>query len=110
MDALPRHRPFRDRNSRGWERGRSEGSDHGDKVLNQILSLMSDLEKSNDDVFVIATTNKLETIDNAVKLSVRFGKQIEVLEPDKKGLSAIFDVHTRNKSLLSRASCRSFEI
>ena len=83
------------------ERGSDFSSGHSDKVVNQILSLMSDLEKSNNDVFVIATTNKLETIDNAVKRSGRFGKQIEVLEPDKKGLSAIFDVHTRNKSLSS---------
>lgn len=81
------------------ERGRSAGSDYGDKVVNQILSLMSDLEKSSDNVFVIATTNKPETMDSAVMRSGRFGKQIEVKEPDRKGLSSILDIHTRGKQL-----------
>jgi ATP-dependent 26S proteasome regulatory subunit len=81
------------------ERGRSEGSDHGDKVLNQILSLMSDLEKSDDNVFVIATTNKPEVMDSAMMRSGRFGKQIEIKEPDKKGLTSIFGIHAKNKNV-----------
>ncbi len=80
------------------ERG-GENSIHGDKTVNQILSLMSDIEKSDDNIFVIATTNKPETIDSAMLRSGRFGKQIEVLPPDRKGLEAIFDIHIRNKSL-----------
>lgn len=81
------------------ERGRSAGTDYGDKVVNQILALMSDLEKSKDNVFVIATTNKPETMDSAIMRSGRFGKQIEVKEPDRKGLSSILDIHTRGKQL-----------
>ena len=81
------------------ERGRSEGSDHGDKVVNQILSLMSDLEKSDDNVFVIATTNKVDTMDKAMLRSGRFGKQIEIKEPDEEGLYTIFDIHSGNKNL-----------
>lgn len=90
------------------ERGRSAGSDYGDKVVNQILSLMSDLEKSNDNVFVIATTNKVDSIDSAIKRSGRFGKQIEIPVPDKNGLKSIFEIHTRNKSLDPDLSLDSF--
>lgn len=81
------------------ERGVATNDHFGDKVVNQILSLMSDLEKSNDNVFVIATTNKIDTIDSAVKRSGRFGKHIEILAPDKKGLKSIFDIHTRNRKV-----------
>lgn len=81
------------------ERGRSSGSDYGDKVVNQILSLMSDLEKGNDNVFVIATTNKVDSIDSAIKRSGRFGKQIEIPVPDKNGLKSIFEIHTRKKAI-----------
>lgn len=81
------------------ERGRSETSDHGDKVVNQILSLMSDLEKSDNNVFVIATTNKVDTMDKAMLRSGRFGKQIEIKEPDKNGLISIFDIHAKNKNV-----------
>lgn len=81
------------------ERGRAANATNSDKVVNQILSLMSDLEKSSDNVFVIATTNKPETIDSAIMRSGRFGKHIEVVAPDRSGLEAIFDIHTRNKDL-----------
>ncbi len=81
------------------ERGEEGSSNYGDKVVNQILSLMSDLEKSNDNVFVIATTNKINTIDSAIKRSGRFGKHIEIPVPDKEGLRAIFGIHTRNKAV-----------
>lgn len=81
------------------ERGEATNDHFGDKVVNQILSLMSDLEKSNDNVFVIATTNKIDTIDSAVKRSGRFDKHIEILAPDKKGLKSIFDIHTRNRKV-----------
>lgn len=81
------------------ERGRSENSSNADKVVNQILSLMSDLEKSSDNVFIIATTNKPETIDSAIMRTGRFGKKIEIPVPDRNGLDAIFSIHTRGKQL-----------
>lgn len=81
------------------ERGKSESGQSSDKVVNQILSLMSDLEKSSDNVFVIATTNKIDTIDPAVKRSGRFGKHIEISVPDRKGLRAIFGIHTKNRTV-----------
>lgn len=77
----------------------ANNSEHGAKVVNQILALMSDLEKGKENVFVIAATNKPALFDNAIMRSGRFGKQIEVTAPDREGLDAIFEIHTRNKKL-----------
>ena len=89
------------------ERGHSS-SDHADKVVNQLLSLMSDLEKGDNNVFVIATTNKPDSIDPAIKRSGRFGKQIEIPEPDKNALKSIFDIHTKNKKLDDEVNVDNF--
>ncbi len=80
----------------------ANNSEHGSKVVNQILALMSDLEKGKENVFVIAATNKPALFDNAIMRSGRFGKQIEVTAPDREGLDAIFAIHTRNKKLDSK--------
>ena len=57
--------------------------------LNQILSLLSDLEKNNDQVFVIATTNKIDILDDAILRGGRLGKQIEIKNPDLEGILMI---------------------
>lgn len=73
---------------------------YGDKVTNQLLTLMSDVEKNGDDVFVITATNRLDMLDSAITRSGRFGKHIEVKAPDTKdGVLKIFDIHTKNKPL-----------
>ena len=64
-----------------------------------MLTLMSDIEKENQQVFVIAATNKLESVDSAVVRSGRFGEHIEVPAPDREGLDKIFDVHARGKNI-----------
>ena len=73
---------------------------YGDKVVNQILTLMSDVEKNGDEIYVIAATNKPDALDEAIKRSGRFGKHIEVKAPDTlDGVSKILDIHTKNKPL-----------
>lgn len=63
---------------------------------------MSDVEKNGDDIYVIAATNKLNMLDDAITRSGRFGQHIEVKAPDTlDGILKIFDIHTRNKSLSS---------
>lgn len=81
------------------ERGEGSNNQHNDKVVTQILTLMSDLEKSDNKVFVIATTNKPKTMDSAILRSGRFGEIIEVTEPNREGKKAILDIHTRKKRL-----------
>jgi len=68
----------------------------GDSIVNQLLTEMDGLE-TNDSVYVIATTNKLSLIDQALLRPGRFDYQIFVPEPDQAGRAGIFRVHLRNK-------------
>ena len=68
-----------------------------DNVVNQLLSLMSDLEKSDDMVFVIAATNRKDLIDSALLQPGRFGLVLNVQPPDFNGTKQIFQIHAKNK-------------
>lgn len=80
---------------------KSRGSSdvHGDKLLNQLLSLMSDIEMRKDNVFVIASTNRKDALDSAILRSGRFGLQLEINAPDLAGTKQILGIHTKNKPL-----------
>lgn len=81
------------------QREGSTTSRHDDKVVNQLLTLMSDLEKNGDNIFVIGATNKDELLDEALVRSGRFGKTISVPNPDLEGCRMIFDIHSKDKKL-----------
>ena len=69
------------------------------EFVNQLLSIMSDIEKNNDDVYILATTNKIDMLDEAIRRSGRFGKHIEVGPPDLNGTKQILGIHTSQKPL-----------
>lgn len=69
------------------------------EFVNQFLSIMSDIEKRGDDVYIIATTNKIDMLDDAIMRSGRFGKHIEVGPPDLKGTRQILDIHIGGKPI-----------
>ena len=71
---------------------------YDNKTVNQILTLMSELEESDDKVFVIMATNRLEMMDSAITRDGRFGVIIDVDLPNKEGCREIFDIHMRNKN------------
>lgn len=72
---------------------------YGDKALNTILSLMSNLEKNDDKVFVIAATNNMGAIDSAALRKGRFGNHIQVPKPDLDGCYIIFKKHSKNMKI-----------
>lgn len=72
---------------------------YGDKVVNQILTLMTDIDNENADVYVVAATNNFKALDSAITRSGRFGKHYEVTPPDKEGLREIFKINTRNRKV-----------
>lgn len=88
----------------------SSVSRYDDKVVNQLLTLMSDLEKGDDDVFVIVATNKLDLLDEAIVRSGRFGKQIPVGNPDLKGCKSILGIHSKNKPISSKFNPDEFAL
>ena len=81
----------------GKERGDKDV--YGAKVVNQILTSMTDLYNSGDDVFILGLTNKYDTLDSALKRSERFSKHIKVDAPDKEGIKEILKIHTSGKAL-----------
>lgn len=72
---------------------------YGDKVVNQILTLMTDLDNNNDSVFVLGATNNFKALDKALIRSGRFSKHLEVKMPDLAGTRQILDIHTQNKPI-----------
>ena len=80
--------------------GKSRGEDvHGDKLLTQLLSLVSDIEKRGDNVFILGSTNRMEDLDPALTRSGRFSTLLEVKAPDLAGTRQILEIHTKGKPL-----------
>jgi transitional endoplasmic reticulum ATPase len=80
-------------------RSRSEHTgQYVDKVLNQILCEMDEIQSSRY-VFVVAVTNTPEVIDPALIRSGRFDYKIHVPLPDKKAREEIFGIHLRHVPL-----------
>lgn len=78
---------------------RSGKDAYGDKVVNQILTLMTDLDNNADNVFVIGATNNFKALDGAIVRSGRFSKHMEVKLPDLDGVGKIFEIHSENKPI-----------
>lgn len=68
------------------------------RIVAQLLSLMDGLEE-REDVIVIGATNRLDSIDNALRRGGRFDREIEIGVPDKDGRREIFEIHTRGMPL-----------
>jgi len=86
----------------------SDTSRHDDKTVNQLLTLMSDLEKSKDQVHVIVATNKMELLDDAIMRSGRFGNHIEVKNPDLEGCKNILGIHSKDKAISEEFDAAKF--
>jgi cell division protease FtsH len=79
------------------------GNDEREQTLNQLLTEMDGFEKNNG-IVVIAATNRVDILDNALLRPGRFDRQVTVNLPDKEGREAILGVHARNKKLASDIS------
>lgn len=80
-------------------RKRGGSDEYGDKIVNQILTLMTDIDNEGDNVFVLAATNNFDALDKAITRAGRFGKHYKVDTPDLNGLRDIFKIHTKNKQI-----------
>jgi transitional endoplasmic reticulum ATPase len=68
------------------------------RIVTQLGILMDGI-KYDQNIFVIAETNRLEDIDDSLRRSGRFEKVIEFKLPDLEGRHEILRIHTRNMPL-----------
>ncbi|MCX7904456.1 MAG: ATP-dependent metallopeptidase FtsH/Yme1/Tma family protein, partial [Caloramator sp.] len=74
------------------------GSDERDQTLNALLSEMSGF-KDSQGIVVIAATNRLDVLDDALLRPGRFDRHIEVNLPDVKARYEILKLYTKNRPL-----------
>ncbi|MFO7833022.1 MAG: AAA family ATPase, partial [Halohasta sp.] len=68
------------------------------RVVGQLLSLMDGLD-ARGDVIVIGATNRVDSLDVALRRGGRFDREIEIGVPGEAGRREILDVHTRRMPL-----------
>ncbi len=82
----------------GKKRDGINGSDETDRTLNALLTEMSGFH-DNDGVIVIAATNRLDILDEALLRPGRFDRQIEVDLPDVNARYEILKLHSLKKPI-----------
>lgn len=73
-------------------------NDEREQTLNQILTEMDGFTP-NQNVVVLAATNRPEVLDPALLRPGRFDRRVTVSPPDRAGREAILKIHTRNVKL-----------
>jgi len=68
------------------------------RVVAQLLTMMDGLEDRGQ-VIVIAATNRVDSIDAALRRPGRFDREIEIGVPDRDDRIEILQIHTRNMPL-----------
>ena len=88
IDAVGRHRGA----------GLGGGHDEREQTLNQLLVEMDGFTE-NQNIIIIAATNRPDILDPALLRPGRFDRQLVVNYPDVKGREEILRVHARKKPL-----------
>jgi len=89
----------------GRMRGRNSMSSHDEReqTLNQILVEMDGFTK-NDNVIVMAATNRGDMLDPALVRPGRFDRRVQVNLPDLKERKFILKIHAKNKNFADDVS------
>jgi transitional endoplasmic reticulum ATPase len=77
---------------------RDDDADMENRVVAQLLTLMDGIGTS-EEVIVVGATNRVDTIDPALRRGGRFDREIEIGVPGEDGRREILDVHTRGMPL-----------
>ncbi|KAL3109715.1 hypothetical protein niasHT_018126 [Heterodera trifolii] len=81
---------------------RFDASDTGDRDIQRtMLELLNQLDgfQPNDDIKVIAATNRVDVLDPALLRSGRFDRKIEFPAPNEKGREQILRIHSRRMNV-----------
>ena len=76
--------------------GPQGGNDEREQTLNALLTEMSGFSNS-EGIIVIAATNRLDTLDEALLRPGRFDRQVEIGLPDLNARRSILNLHIKNK-------------
>jgi cell division protease FtsH len=79
------------------------GNDEREQTLNQLLTEMDGFE-GNTGIIIIAATNRVDVLDQALLRPGRFDRQVMVDVPDIKGRLEVLQVHARDKKLSDEIS------
>jgi cell division protease FtsH len=79
-------------------RGGPNGHEEREQTLNQLLVELDGFAP-NENIVVIAATNRLDVLDAAVLRPGRFNRKIHVGLPDVRGRREILEVHAKSKPL-----------
>lgn len=78
--------------------GINMGNDEREQTLNQLLAEMDGF-RENDDIIVLAATNRRDVLDAALLRPGRFDRLVNVPLPDYESRVKILQVHARYKNL-----------
>lgn len=79
----------------GGKRGANNSHGERDQTLNQLLIEMDGFNASKHDLLIIAATNRIETLDDALLRPGRFDRQVFVGKPNQKGREDILNVYLK---------------
>ena len=82
---------------------RDDEGDAENRIVGQLLTLMDGLD-ARGEVIVIGATNRVDTIDPALRRGGRFDREIGIGVPDAEGRREILEVHTRGMPLAEDVS------
>ena len=77
---------------------RDEGDEAGSRLVGQLLSLMDGVQK-DEDVVVVGATNRVDSLDPALRRGGRFDREIKIGVPDEVGRQEILEIHTEDMPL-----------
>ncbi|GAB3035458.1 CDC48 family AAA ATPase [Natronobiforma cellulositropha] len=80
-----------------------DGGDAESRVVGQLLTLMDGLD-GRGEVIVIGATNRVDSLDPALRRGGRFDREIQIGVPDETGRKEILEVHTRGMPLADDVS------
>ncbi|WP_084269060.1 ATP-dependent zinc metalloprotease FtsH [Mycoplasmoides alvi] len=91
----------------GSKRGRFEVSNYSlaEQTLNQLLAEMDGFNNRTG-IVVMAATNRLDVLDDALLRPGRFDRHIQVNLPDVKEREAILKIHASNKNLSAKVNLK----
>ena len=79
----------------GRNRGSPGSHSESEQTLNQLLTEMDGFEQSKHDLLVIAATNRVDVLDEALLRPGRFDRHVVVEKPSQKGRGDILTVYLR---------------